>query len=300
MFKRNKIGRKEMKSIAEELKVKSQYIMPKRLLSQAVGKLAAAEMGKGTEFLIKNFIKYYEVDMKEAKTQDIGKYKSFNDFFVRELKKGARPVVSDKNALAEPADGMISEIGEIYKDAVLQAKGHYYSLEALLGGDTKEAKYFENGSFVTTYLSPRNYHRVHMPLKGKLEKMLFIPGELFSVNPLTAQNVDNLFTRNERAVCFFANEEIGRFAVIMVGATIVSSIATVFAGLLAPSKGKEVTVYNYKDDNIVLEKGDELGRFLLGSTTICIFPKGKVNFAKELKPGTPVKMGENLGEIKTK
>ena len=202
--------------------------------------------------------------------------------------------------MAEPADGMISEIGEIYKDAVLQAKGHYYSLEALLGGDAKEAKYFENGSFVTTYLSPRNYHRVHMPLKGKLEKMLFIPGDLFSVNPLTAQNVDNLFARNERAVCFFENEEIGRFAVVMVGATIVSSIATVFAGLLAPAKGKEVTVYNYQDDNIFLEKGAELGSFLLGSTTICIFPKGKVNFSKELKAGTPVKMGEKLGEIKSK
>lgn len=289
-----------MNNIADEIKVKSQYIMPQRLLSQAVGKLAAAEMGKGTEFLIKNFIKYYDVDMKEAKTQDISKYKSFNDFFVRELKKGARPIVAEEKALAEPADGMISEIGEIYKDAVLQAKGHYYSLEALLGGDAKEAKYFENGSFVTTYLSPRNYHRVHMPLKGKLEKMLFIPGDLFSVNPLTAQNVDNLFARNERAVCFFENEEIGRFAVVMVGATIVSSIATVFAGLLAPAKGKEVTVYNYQDDNIVLEKGAELGRFLLGSTTICIFPKGKVNFSKELKAGTPVKMGEKLGEIKSK
>lgn len=272
--------------------------MPKKLLSRAVGKLAAAEMGQGTAFLIERFVKYYNVDMKEAKIQDIAKFKSFNDFFTRELKKGARPVVSDENALAEPADGTMSELGEIYKDAVLQAKGHYYSLEALLGGRSEDAAYFENGSFATTYLSPRDYHRVHMPLTGKLEKMLFIPGELFSVNPLTARNVDNLFARNERVVCFFNNEKIGRFAVVLVGATIVASIATVFAGLVAPAAGKKVTVYNYAKDNIVLEKGAELGRFLLGSTVICIFPKGKVKFAKGLANGTPVKMGERLGEIK--
>ena len=289
-----------MQNISDEIKVKSQYIMPKRLLSQAIGKLASAEMGKATEFMIKNFIKYYDVDMKESKIQDISKFKTFNDFFTRELKKGARPIVAEEKTISEPADGMISELGEIYKDAVLQAKGHYYSLEALLGGDEKEAKYFENGSFVTTYLSPKNYHRVHMPLKGKLEKMLFIPGELFSVNPLTARNVDNLFARNERAVCFFENEGIGRFAVVMVGATIVSSVSTVFAGLLSPSKGKEVTVYNYSEDNIVLEKGSELGRFLLGSTTICIFPKGKISFSKDIKAGKAVKVGEKLGEIKTK
>lgn len=287
-----------MSALSDEFKVKIQYFMPKKLLSRAVGKLAAAEMGQGTAFLIERFIRYYNVDMKDAKIQDIAKFKSFNDFFTRELKKNARPVVSDENALAEPADGTISELGEIYKDAVLQAKGHYYSLEALLGGNREDAAYFENGSFVTTYLSPRDYHRVHMPLDGKLEKMLFIPGELFSVNPLTARNVDNLFARNERVVCFFNNEKIGRFAVVLVGATIVASIATVFTGLVAPSAGKEVTVYNYAKDNIVLAKGAELGRFLLGSTVICVFPKGKVKFAKGLASGTPVKMGECLGEIR--
>lgn len=287
-----------MSALSDDFKVKIQYFMPKKLLSRAVGKLAAAEMGQGTAFLIERFVKYYNVDMKEAKIQDIAKFKSFNDFFTRELKKGARPVVSDENALAEPADGTMSELGEIYKDAVLQAKGHYYSLEALLGGRSEDAAYFENGSFATTYLSPRDYHRVHMPLTGKLEKMLFIPGELFSVNPLTARNVDNLFARNERVVCFFNNEKIGRFAVVLVGATIVASIATVFAGLVTPAAGKKVTVYNYAKDNILLEKGAELGRFLLGSTVICIFPRGKVKFAKGLANGTPVKMGERLGEIK--
>lgn len=250
-----------MSALSDEFKVKIQYFMPKKLLSRAVGKLAAAEMGQGTAFLIERFIRYYNVDMKDAKIQDIAKFKSFNDFFTRELKKNARPVVSDENALAEPADGTISELGEIYKDAVLQAKGHYYSLEALLGGNREDAAYFENGSFATTYLSPRDYHRVHMPLDGKLEKMLFIPGELFSVNPLTARNVDNLFARNERVVCFFNNEKIGRFAVVLVGATIVASIATVFTGLVAPSAGKEVTVYNYAKDNIVWPKVPNLGVF---------------------------------------
>ncbi len=288
-----------MSALVDDLKVKIQYLTPKRLLSRAVGKLASAELGRATEWMIKSFISYYNVDIKEAKIQDIKKYKTFNDFFTRELKKNARPIVSGARTLAEPVDGTVSEFGEIYKDAVVQVKGHYYSLETLLGGREKEAMAFENGSFITIYLSPRDYHRVHMPLTGKLEKMLFIPGELFSVSPLTAQKVDNLFTRNERLVCFFKNDKIGHFAIVMVGAEIVASMATVFAGLVAPG-GKGVTVYNYDKDNIVLEKGVELGRFLMGSTVICVFPKGKVNFAKGLKSGLTVKVGECLGEIKSK
>lgn len=289
-----------MTSLIDEIKVKSQYFLPKKLLSRGVGKLASAEMGKATTFLIKNFIKYFNIDLKEAEIKDISEFKTFNAFFTRALKKGARPVVSAANALAQPADGTISELGEIYKDAVLQAKGHYYSLEALLGGDPKDAKDFLSGSYVTTYLSPKDYHRVHMPFSGKLEKMVFVPGDLFSVNPLTAQNVDNLFARNERVICFFRNEKIGRFAVVLVGATIVASIETVFAGVVAPSAGREKTIYDYSKDDITLAKGAELGRFLLGSTTICVFEKGKVEFAKGLKNGVAVKMGSMLGEIKAK
>jgi phosphatidylserine decarboxylase len=199
-----------------------------------------------------------------------------------------------------PADGAISQMGEIYKDAILQAKNHYYSLEALVGGNQDDAKYFENGTFLTTYLSPKDYHRVHMPYTGKLEKMVFIPGDLFSVNPLTAQNIDNLFARNERVVCFFKNEKIGRFAVVLVGATIVASIETVFAGTVAPKCGKEITIYDYRKDNIVLEKGEELGRFKLGSTTICLFEPKKITIAKGLTSSTQVKMGTILGEINSK
>ncbi|MCM1324583.1 MAG: archaetidylserine decarboxylase [Acetobacter sp.] len=289
-----------MPSMVDDLKVKIQYFLPKKLISRAVGKIAAAELGNGTTWLVENFIKYYNVDMSEAEVKDIKEFKTFNAFFTRALKKGTRPVAKEANALVNPADGTISELGEIYKDAVLQAKGHYYSLEALLGGDEKDAKAFESGQFVTTYLSPKDYHRVHMPLDGKLEKMVFIPGDLFSVNPITARGVDNLFARNERVVCFFNHEQIGRFAVVMVGATIVASIETVFAGRIAPSAGREKTIYDYKEDNITLKKGEELGRFLLGSTTVCVFPKGKVTFNKELKSGAKVKVGEKLGEIKGK
>lgn len=286
-----------MTSLSDELKVKGQYFLPKKLLSRAVGCLAAAELGSTTEFLIKRFISHYDVDMSDAEIQDIKQFKTFNAFFTRALRAGARPVVKGAKVIAQPVDGTISEIGEIYKDAVLQAKGHYYSLNALLGGDEAESKNFENGSFATIYLSPRDYHRVHMPLSGKLEKMVFVPGDLFSVNPLTARHVDNLFARNERVVCFFKNKEVGRFAVVLVGATIVASIATVFAGVVAPSVGREVTIFDYTKQNITLDKGEELGRFLLGSTVVCVFPAGKVSFKDGLKNGTPVKMGEELGKV---
>lgn len=289
-----------MSELLNKFKVNAQYFLPKTLLSRAVGKLASAKMGKGTQFLINTFIKYYKVDMSEAKASDTKEYETFNEFFTRPLKKGARPVVADKNTLSQPADGCISQTGKIFEDAILQAKGHYYSLEALLGGETDEAKYFKSGTFATIYLSPKDYHRVHMPLDGKLEKMIFVPGDLFSVNPLTAENIDNLFARNERVICFFNNEKIGRFAIVLVGATIVASITTVFSGVVAPSNGKEKTIYDYKDKNIVLKKGEELGYFSLGSTVISIFPKDKVTLSKELKTGLPVKMGQGFGTIKEK
>ncbi len=289
-----------MPSMVDKLKVNIQYFLPKKLLSRAVGKLAAAELGKGTTWIVENFIKYYNVDMKDVEVKDVNEFKTFNAFFTRALKKGARPIAAEAEALVSPVDGTVSELGEIYKDAVLQAKGHYYSLEALLGGDPKDAKDFESGEFATIYLSPKDYHRVHMPFAGKLEKMVFIPGDLFSVNPLTAKNVDNLFARNERVVCFFKNDKIGRFAVVLVGATIVASIETIFAGVIAPSVGKEKTIYDYSKDNITFKKGDELGRFLLGSTVVCVFPKGKVGFDKKLKTGTPLKMGTKIGDVKGK
>lgn len=287
-----------MSLLVDTIKVKAQYFLPKKLISRLVGKLASAKLGKFTTFLISVFAKYYQVNLNEAEIQNIKEFSTFNDFFTRALKKGARPIASDIKAIVNPADGRVSEFGEIYKDAILQAKGHYYSLEALLGGDEKDAKPFENGSFYTTYLSPKDYHRVHMPLDGKLEKMIFVPGDLFSVNPLTAKNVDNLFARNERVICFFKNEKIGHFALVLVGATIVASIETVFAGVIAPSGGREKNIYHYEKENLSFKKGQEIGRFLLGSTTVCIFPKNKVSFAKGLKPTQSVKMGTHFAEIK--
>ena len=287
-----------MSSIIDSLKVKVQYFMPKILLSRAVGKIASSELGTITTFLIKTFIKYYNVNMGEAKVKDPARYKTFNEFFTRVLKNGARQVDDDIKSITHPADGAISQFGEIYKDAILQAKGHYYSLETLVGGNSKDAKPFENGCFVTTYLSPKDYHRVHMPLTGKLEKMIFVPGDLFSVNPLTANNIDNLFARNERVICFFNNEEIGRFAVVMVGATIVASISTVFAGVVAPKPIRKIYSYDYTKDNIILKKGDELGAFLLGSTTICLFEKNKIKFDDNLTLKSSVKMGQVLARIK--
>ncbi len=286
-----------MSALLDKFKVKSQYVLPKKILSRIVGKLASAKMGSATTFMIRSFIKYYKVDMKDAEIKDIKQYKSFNEFFTRALTKKARPIASASNLLTNPADGTVSEFGEIYKDAILQAKGHYYSLTALLGGDNKDADKFMGGSFLTTYLSPSNYHRVHMPFDGKLEKMIFVPGDLFSVNPLTANNVDNLFARNERVICFFKNSKIGDFAVILVGATIVASIETVFAGTVAPSGGHEKNIYHYEKDKIVLKKGAELGRFSLGSTVICIFPPHKISFLESVQKGKSAEMGTAFAEI---
>ncbi len=288
-----------MRSLSDSLKVNTQYFLPKKLLSRAVGKIATAQLGKATTAMINAFIKQYHVDMTEAEFEDIHQYKTFNDFFTRALKKGARPIAAAKDVIVSPVDGTISQLGTIYKDAVLQAKGHYYSLEALLGGDDKDAKPYESGEFATIYLSPANYHRVHMPLDGTLQKMIFVPGDLFSVNPLTASNVDNLFARNERVICFFKNEQVGEFAVVLVGATIVASIQTVFSGVVAPSHGKEKTIYHYEKDKITLKKGAELGRFLLGSTVICLFPKNTVQLQSDLKSADPVKMGRELAKIKS-
>ena len=283
-----------------KLKVNIQYFLPKTLISRLVGKLASAKLGKFTTFLINSFVKYYHVDLTEAEKNKVEQFSTFNEFFTRALKKNARPIANGVATLSMPADGTISEYGEIYKDAMLQAKGHYYSLEALLGGDAKDAKIYENGSYATIYLSPSNYHRVHMPFDGTLEKMVFVPGELFSVNLLTAANVDNLFTRNERVICFFKNPKVGHFAMVLVGATIVASIATVFAGTVAPSGGREKNIFHYEKDNITLKKGAELGHFLLGSTVICVFPKDSIALDGNLAKGTAVKMGEELGKIISK
>ncbi|HEY5716823.1 MAG TPA: archaetidylserine decarboxylase [Psychromonas sp.] len=275
----------------EQLKIIGQYLLAKHLLSRLVGKLAAARAGKLTTFLIKKFIKQFKVDMSEALHSSADDFKTFNDFFTRELKPGIRPIIEGDDNLALPVDGCVSQIGEIKEGRIFQAKGHDFSLRELLGGRDDVAAPFDEGLFSTIYLSPKDYHRIHMPISGKLEQMIFIPGDLFSVNPLTAQNVPNLFARNERAVAIFSTA-VGPMAMVLVGATIVASIETVWAGTIAPTKNKEIQYWDYRDQDIVLQKGAEMGRFKLGSTIVALFPKGSVNFPESLQAETVTRLGE--------
>ncbi len=270
-----------------------QHIVPQHLLSRGVGRLAASENTLVKNTFIKNFAAKYQVNMADALEENPLAYKSFNDFFTRALKPNARPIATDSKAIISPADGAISQIGAITADKIFQAKGHDYSVTTLLGGDEQRAAAFVGGQFATVYLSPKDYHRVHMPFTGKLTQMIYVPGDLFSVNTTTAENVPNLFARNERVVCLF-DTEVGQMAVVLVGAMIVAGIATAWAGNLAP-QGKNVVTTNY-DGSIILKKGDELGRFYLGSTAIVLFGANVMQWRDNLTATTPVRMGEAMGQ----
>jgi len=278
----------------DRLKIVGQYVLPKHLLSRLTGKLAAAKMGKFTTFLIKQFIAKYKIDMSEAKHSEPEHFETFNDFFTRELEEGVRTVVEGDAHLATPVDGKISQQGDIKEGRIFQAKGHDFSLRELLGGRDDVAAPFDEGIFSTVYLAPKDYHRIHMPITGQLEQLIFIPGDLFSVNPLTAENVPNLFARNERAVAIFSTA-LGPMAMVLVGATIVASIETVWQGTL---KGKEIQYWDYSDQDIILEKGDEMGRFKLGSTIVALFPKDTISFAETLEAGSVTRLGELFATIK--
>ncbi|WP_295874266.1 archaetidylserine decarboxylase [uncultured Zhongshania sp.] len=275
-----------------------QYLLPQHLLSRLVGKLAETEIPWLKDLLIERFIKQYQVDMSEAADSDYRNYANFNAFFTRELKAGARPICDAEGDIACPADGAISQIGKITGGRIFQAKGQDYSLLALLGGDREMTAQFENGSFATVYLSPRDYHRVHMPLAGTLQSMSYIPGALFSVNTTTAENVQGLFARNERAVCLF-DTEAGPMAVILVGAMIVAGIETVWDGQVAPPpKGIKTTDYRQAAREIHLEKGAEMGRFKLGSTAIVLFAKDRAEWLETFQATTATRLGETLGQLK--
>ena len=280
-----------------QLKVKLQYLLPKHLLSRLVGKLAAAQAGKLTTRLITLFIKHYQVNMAEAELSSASDYASFNEFFTRPLKPGLRPVCRDEHALVHPVDGAISQYGQIRERQILQAKGHDYSTTAILGGDQALAEQFDGGEFMTIYLAPKDYHRIHMPVTGTLTDMIFVPGELFSVNPLTAENIPGLFARNERVVALF-DTEYGKMAMILVGATIVASIETVWAGTVAPNIKKRVMRKQYQDlaEPITLEKGEEMGRFKLGSTVVMLFESEMVSFTPTVT-GETTRMGVKSGTL---
>ena len=271
-----------------------QYLLPKQALTILAGKFANARAGWITTSVIRWFVGYYNVNMQEANEPDVTKYLSFNDFFTRSLRPSARPL-AEADFIC-PIDGAISQLGPIRDNQIFQAKGHEYSTEALLGGDVDFAGRFKNGEFITLYLSPKDYHRVHMPCNGKLKRMIYVPGDLFSVNPATARGVPNLFARNERVICEFESAEIGSFALVLVGATIVGSMATVWHGVVNPPRPGKIRVWEYTDQHIVLNKGDEMGRFLLGSTVVMLFPKNTLRFQHDWTASRVVWQGEAMAQ----
>jgi phosphatidylserine decarboxylase len=278
----------------DKLKIGLQYWLPQHTLTRFMGKLASLKAGKLTTIVIRWFVKQYKVNMDEALHSDPSYFKTFNDFFVRELKADARPIIQGDTILCHPADACVSQFGPIVDGQLIQAKGHTYSALELLGGSKELAAEFNDGGFATLYLSPRDYHRVHMPCDGTLREMIYVPGDLFSVNPLTAENVPNLFARNERVVCVF-DTDVGPVAQVLVGATIVGSIELVWAGTVTPPTGNTIHKWQYPshgDKAIHLKKGQEMGRFKLGSTVINLFAAGKVRFDDSIKPELPTKMGE--------
>ena len=282
----------------QRAKVAFQYIMPQLYLTQLAGWFAQQKWGAVTHFVIKVFAKKYNVDMSEAKKENFSDYESFNQFFIRELKDNARKINENPTALCLPADGRVSQIGHIDDERLLQAKGHFFSLSDLLAGDEELVNTFKNGEFASIYLSPRDYHRVHMPCDATLRKMIYVPGDLFSVNPFLAEHVPNLFARNERVICVF-DTAFGLMVQILVGATITASMSTVWAGVINPPRTGEVKVWTYQGDNAIkLTKGQEMGAFQLGSTVINLFPANSVTLAEHLEVDVPVRMGEILATMK--
>ena len=276
-----------------KLTILLQHLAPKRLITIIAGKLANLECPKLTPKVIAWFVQRYQVNMQEADNSDINSYKTFNDFFTRPLKEGARPIA--KADFICPVDGAISQLGAIQKNQIFQAKGHSYSTLALVAGNVPLASHFEDGHFTCLYLSPKDYHRIHMPCAGKLNSMTYVPGDLFSVNPTTAENVPNLFARNERVVCEFSSEAHGRFLMVLVGATIVGSMATVWHGMINPPRSQSVRKWAYTNQEISLEQGEEMGRFLLGSTVVMLFEKDALSFNKNWQPTHPIQLGEVMG-----
>ncbi len=280
------------------LKVLPQYLLPKQLLTSLAGRFASKARGSTTTSVIRWFVKKYQVNMAEALSPDISSYATFNDFFTRALKPGARPLTTAE--LICPVDGAISQFGGIMQDQIFQAKGHSYSTTTLVGGDSTLAAKFQNGSFATIYLSPKDYHRIHMPCDGTLTRMIYVPGDLFSVNPTTARGVPGLFARNERVVCVFDSAQ-GPFVLVLVGATIVGSMATVWHGQINPPRSADIREWRYDDKTISLKQGDEMGRFMLGSTVVMLFPESRsktIVFNPTWEAGGAVQLGHAMCQKK--
>jgi phosphatidylserine decarboxylase len=285
--------------LIHRLKVLPQYLLPKQLLTTLAGRFASEARGSTTTSVILWFVKKYQVNMAEALNPDISSYATFNDFFTRALKPNARPIAAAE--LICPVDGAISQYGAINFDQIFQAKGHNYSTTALVGGDKTLAAQFQNGSFATLYLSPKDYHRIHMPCDGRLTRMIYVPGDLFSVNPTTARGVPGLFARNERLVCVFDTDK-GPFVLVLVGATIVGSMATVWHGQINPPRSADIREWHYAEQNISLKQGDEMGRFMLGSTVVMLFPENlskTLAFNPSWAAGGAIQLGEAMCQLRT-
>ena len=279
--------------MSDFLAVLPQYLLPKLLLTRLAGRFARARAGRWTQMAIRRFIRRYGVDMGEAAQPDPAAYATFNEFFTRALRDGARPLA--QAGWLCPVDGAISQFGAIDGDRCFQAKGHDFGTQELVGGDASLADRFRGGQFATLYLSPRDYHRIHMPCAGRLRRMIHVPGALFSVNPATARAIPGLFARNERVVCEFDTAH-GPMAMVLVGATIVGSMATVWHGVVNPPRPGTIREWRYDDREIILGRGEEMGRFLLGSTVVMLFPAGSIRFAEEWAPARAVRVGEAMGE----
>jgi len=280
------------------LKVKLQYLLPQHALSALAYRITRSELAPLKNVLIRSFIRLFHVDMSSAEEPDAGQYPDFNSFFTRALDSNVRPVDARPDTVVCPVDGRISQLGHIRSGHLLQAKGIKYTALELLGNDPDAALRFSKGAFITLYLAPADYHRVHMSLSGTLEKMTYVPGRLFSVNPVTTENIDQLFARNERIISLF-NTSHGPMAVITVGAMLVGSMETVWAGPITPAQDRSQATWTYDHlkDPVSLEKGAEMGRFNMGSTVILLFEKERVQWLENLKPGDRVKLGQKLGTL---
>lgn len=281
------------------LRVLWQYCLPQHLLSLAMGRLAYWRWRPFKNCFIRLFQRFYQVDLQEAEISDYREYPHFSAFFTRRLKSGARMVKRDSQSLLSPVDGTVSQLGSLSQTRLLQAKQHAYSMIDLLGGRSEWTERLCNGQYATFYLAPKDYHRVHMPVTGALRRMLYIPGKLFAVNPTATRGIERLFARNERVVCFFETQA-GAFAMVFVGALIVGSIHTTWHGQVTPTKKRAIHCWDYPDTTtpaVILQQGDEVGFFTLGSTVIILSEPGKMAFNGAVKEGTVVQYGQRCGHL---
>lgn len=290
-----KAGKAFMANIMDLIKVTPQYLIPKHFLSSTMHSFMQVETPFIKNNVIKLLTKIYGIDISEAADENIENYPHFNAFFTRALKEDARPIDAEPNSWVSPVDGLISQSSHIQQNHIIQAKAHPYTVEALVGGDIEYAKTFHNGEAAVIYLSPKDYHRIHTPDDAKLLSMTYVPGDLFAVNPATVRQVPGLFARNERLVIRFENEQ-GPFCLIMVGAIFVGSMETVWQGKITPDYEPTIQHWDYSDENITFNKGEEIGRFNMGSTVVLLTPEGSMTELGKIQANTPIKMGQHLAK----